>query len=179
MYVSSKASSSATADAAGASRPETRPISKTRAAVEQQLAHNSELSKANASKLAKYSDTTATTAKAATTDAAATSNKAATTAAAGTTAAASTKTPAGSTATATKSSERHSAIFAKQQAYNQSQAKINAAFLAKFSAKDSTSAPSQASGSDANAAQAAQAATSKYLANDGSQPKTSTTLFHA
>lgn len=177
MYVSHSAAGAASYDNTTAAQQHKRPISKERAAVEAQLAHNREMSKANAANLAKVAnaDNAKTASTAATTTAATAAGQTAASGAQASTA--TTKNAANTSATSdaskgteTQHKQRHSAIYEKQSAYLQSQAKINAALLAKVSHSDTpkTSAATTAS------TVAADAATNKYMAH-AAETQTATT----
>lgn len=180
MYVSHNVASAASYETAAANKHE-RPVSKTRAAVDAQLAHNRQSAKVDAANLAKLADTdtakagTAAASTAATKTAATTAANANATSAAATTAAtksgAAVSTPEAAHETSRSSSahkSRHSEIYEKQSAYLQSQAKINAALLSKVA---STEAPKAASTTVSTVA--ADAATNKYMAH-AAETQTST-----
>ncbi|MCD2176976.1 hypothetical protein [Rhizobium sp. C1] len=161
-----------------------RELSDTQKAVQAQLAHNRQQSKVDADRLAAVTSPpkTQSTADAATAKAgAAQATAAASTVSTSTRAAANARSvdATDTVGAADKKSDRKQSVFDKQHAYNQSMARINAAMLAKVSHTD-TAKPETVKADAANASStAAQAATAKYMENNGANSGTSTTIFRA
>ena len=191
MQVSSSTASTAAYAGSGSGEEvgtKKRQLSKTQQAVQAQLAHNKQQSQVYADKLAKVSgtktsstDATSGTATTAAATAAAASSKTASTASTTSTSTAKSSDGTASTTTTETTSTKKQSAYEKQKAYNQSMSKLHAAMLAKVSSSDSTTSTSTTSATSTQSASAAavRAATAKYMENDGSDTKTSTTLIRA